>query len=73
VDDDSAFLKATKQILEVNDAFQVDIASSTDEALDKLKRTEYDVVVSDYQMSGISKRAESQRKHRSLHPVHGEG
>jgi PAS domain S-box-containing protein len=52
VDDDSDFLKVTKQILEVHGAFQVDIASSADEALDKLKRTEYDVVVSDYQMPG---------------------
>jgi len=52
VDDDSAFLKVTKQILEVNDAFQVDLASSADEAMDKLKKKTYDAVVSDYQMPG---------------------
>ena len=52
VDDDSGFLKITKQILEVRDAFQVDTALSVDEALNKLKKTTYDAVVSDYQMPG---------------------
>ncbi len=52
VDDDSAFLKITKKILEALEAFHVDTAFSADEALDKMKKTTYDVVVSDYQMSG---------------------
>ena len=54
VDDDSDFLKITKRILEVIDAFKVDTALSVDEAIDKMKRTEYDVIVSDYQMPGKS-------------------
>ncbi len=52
VDDEAGFLKITKQILEVHDAFQVDTASSVDEAMDKMKKTTYDVIVSDYQMPG---------------------
>ena len=54
VDDDSDFLKITKRILEVLDAFKVDTALSVDDAMDKMKRTEYDVIVSDYQMPGKS-------------------
>jgi PAS domain S-box-containing protein len=54
VDDDSDFLKITKRILEVLDAFKVDTALSVDEAMDKMKRTEYDVIVSDYQVHGKS-------------------
>ena len=52
VDDEAGFLKITKQILEVHFAFQVDTASSIDEAMDKMKKTTYDVIVSDYQMPG---------------------
>ncbi len=52
VDDEAGFLKITKQILEVHDAFQVDTASSVDEAMDKMKKTTYDVIVSDYQIPG---------------------
>ena len=52
VDDEAGFLKITKQILEVHDAFQVDTSSSVDEAMDKMKKTTYDVIVSDYQMPG---------------------
>ena len=36
VDDDSGFLKITKQILEVRGAFQVDTASSVDEEVQVL-------------------------------------
>ena len=52
VDDDSDFLKITKRILEVLGAFQVDTALSVDEAMEKLKKTTYDAIVSDYQMPG---------------------
>jgi DNA-binding NtrC family response regulator len=52
VDDDSDFLKIMKRILEALDAFQVDIAVSVDDAMDKLKDTTYDAVVSDYLMPG---------------------
>lgn len=50
VDDDQAFLKVAKQCLEMQGEFEADNASSVNEALEKLNKTEYDVVVSDYQM-----------------------
>jgi PAS domain S-box-containing protein len=52
VDDDPSFLKVAKQCLETQGEFEVDTASSVDEALEKLKKTDYHVVVSDYQMPG---------------------
>ena len=50
VDDDSGFLAVAKQCLEDQSQFQVDTVQSAKEALEKLKRSEYDVIVSDYQM-----------------------
>ncbi|MGD0029605.1 MAG: PAS domain S-box protein [Candidatus Bathyarchaeia archaeon] len=50
VDDDSDFLKITKQCLEMGQDLLVDTAISVDEALTKLEKEKYDVVVSDYQM-----------------------
>lgn len=50
VDDDACFLKTAKAILEMQGAFQVDTVTSVEEAVDKMKKEEYDVVVSDYQM-----------------------
>jgi len=50
VDDDSGLLKITKQCLEMEGAIQVDTALSVEEALMKLEKENYDVVVSDYQM-----------------------
>ena len=50
VDDDQGFLKVAKQCLETQGEFEVDTGSSVNEALEKLKKTHYDVVVSDYQM-----------------------
>ena len=50
VDDDEGFLAVAKQCLEDQGQFQVDNANSVEEALEKLKKTEYDVVVADYQM-----------------------
>jgi PAS domain S-box-containing protein len=52
VDDDQICLKVAKQCLETQGEFEVDTASSVDEALEKLKKTDYDVIVSDYQMPG---------------------
>jgi PAS domain S-box-containing protein len=52
VDDDAGFLAVAKQCLEEQSQFQVDTAQSAKEALKKLKRSEYDVIVSDYQMVG---------------------
>src|SRR4030042_6369694 len=52
VDDDAGFLAVAKQCLEEQSQFQVDTALSAKEALKKLKRSEYDVIVSDYKMPG---------------------
>ena len=50
VDDDNGFLKVAKQCLEVQGEIVVDTASSVNEALEKLKKKDYDAIVSDYQM-----------------------
>ncbi len=52
VDDDLTFLSIAKQCLEMQGEIEVDTASSVNEALEKLKKTDYDAVVSDYQMPG---------------------
>ena len=50
VDDEIGFLKVAQKILEMQGAFQVDIASSVDEAKEKMRHKNYDVIVSDYWM-----------------------
>ena len=50
VDDDSTLLKIARQCLEIQGPFQVESATSVDEALAKLEKEQYDAVVSDYQM-----------------------
>ena len=50
VDDDSGILKITKQCLEMKGPIQVDTAISVEEALVRLEKDRYDVVVSDYKM-----------------------
>ena len=50
VDDDSSFLKIAKQCLEMGAPLQVDTANSVAEALTRLEKEQYDVIVSDYQM-----------------------
>jgi PAS domain S-box-containing protein len=52
VDDDAGFLAVAKQCLEEQGQFEVDTALSVEEALKKLKDSEYDAVVTDYQMPG---------------------
>ncbi len=52
VDDDSDFLKTAKQCLEMQGQFQVDTVISVKEARAKLEKEKYDVIISDYQMSG---------------------
>lgn len=52
VDDEGGFLKAAKQILEMQGNFQVETASSVEEALEKIKNKTFDVIVSDYIMPG---------------------
>ena len=50
VDDDASFLNVSKQILEMKGKFEVDDATSVDEALRKMKEQTFDAVVSDYEM-----------------------
>ena len=52
VDDEQGFLKASKQILETKGDYEVDLASSVEEALEKIKDQTFDIIVSDYQMPG---------------------
>jgi len=50
VDDDSSLLKITQQCLEMEASFHIETATSVDEALTKLEKEKYDVIVSDYLM-----------------------
>ena len=50
VDDDSGLLEVAKQILEIEGQFKVESELSVDEALERLRREEFDVIVSDYEM-----------------------
>jgi PAS domain S-box-containing protein len=50
VDDDFSFLEISKPILSMENNFEIDNASSVDEALKKLEEQPYDAVVSDYEM-----------------------
>jgi PAS domain S-box-containing protein len=52
VDDDAAFIAVAKQCLEEQYQFQVDTASSAEEALKKLENSDYDAVIADHQMPG---------------------
>jgi CheY-like chemotaxis protein len=52
VDDDTSFLRVAKQIMEMQGTLQVENSSSVEEAMEKMRTTSYDVIVSDYQMSG---------------------
>jgi len=52
VDDELGLLKVAKQCLEMERDFEVDTALSAQEAIEKIRRQEYDVIVSDYQMPG---------------------
>jgi CheY-like chemotaxis protein len=50
VDDDNSILTVTKSIIESEGAFEVESTSSVDDALNKIKNGNYDVIVSDYEM-----------------------
>jgi len=52
VDDDAGFLKCAKQILEMQGSFEVETAASVEEAQEKMRKKEFDVIVSDYIMPG---------------------
>jgi DNA-binding NtrC family response regulator len=48
VDVDEALLTTTKQILDLQNSFQVETASSVNERLEKLEKISFDVTVSDF-------------------------
>ena len=50
VDDDTCFLGVSKQILEMNSKFEVDVASSVEEAIQKMQQKRYNAAISDYEM-----------------------
>lgn len=50
IDDEVDFLNSARQILEMQGAFQVDTASSVEEATIKMKEKEYDAIICDYIM-----------------------
>ncbi len=50
VDDDVSLLEVSKQILSMENNFQIDTALSVDEAFRKMEKQPYDVIVSDYEM-----------------------
>jgi len=50
VDGENSLSKVVKQCLEMQGKFQVDIASSVEEAMKKMEKETYDVIVSDYKM-----------------------
>jgi len=52
VDDEVSLLKVAKEVLEREGPFQVDTASSVEEAIGQMKHETYDAVVSDYRMPG---------------------
>jgi len=52
VDDEVGLLKVAKQILEMQGSFEVETAASVEEAQEKMRKKEFDVIVSDYIMPG---------------------
>jgi len=52
VDDDDSFSKVSKRILEMEGKIKVETATSSNEAFENLKRSHYDVVISDYEIPG---------------------
>jgi PAS domain S-box-containing protein len=50
IDDEAGVLAVAKQCLEEQSRFQVDTALSAKEALEKIKRSEYDAIICDYQI-----------------------
>lgn len=51
VDDDASFLKVSKMILELKDKFEIDSATSVEEAFHKLETQTYDAIICDYDIS----------------------
>jgi DNA-binding NtrC family response regulator len=59
VDDEEHFLNSAKQILELNNLFHLETASSVKDALKKVRGKAFDAIVSDYQMPETSGEDES--------------
>ncbi len=53
VHSETPLCEQAKQILEETKEFTVDTAGSAEEALEKIKATSYDAIVSDYKLNGI--------------------
>jgi DNA-binding response OmpR family regulator len=51
-DDELVLLKIARRCLEMKGPFQVDTASSVEEAIGRMEKEDYDAVVSDFQMPG---------------------
>lgn len=54
VDDESGLLELAKQLLEPHGLFIVDSALSVEAALEKMRETVYDAIVSDYMLPGMN-------------------
>jgi PAS domain S-box-containing protein len=54
VDDEEGILEATKDYLDLTGTFRIDTATSAKEGLRLISRKQYDVIVSDYQMSEMN-------------------
>ena len=54
IDDEEAHLEIAKTFLEQEKGFKIVTSLSAQEALDRLKRDRFDVIVSDYQMPGMN-------------------
>ncbi|HPP79136.1 response regulator, partial [Methanospirillum sp.] len=54
VDDEEIVLNATREYLTRYYSFQVDIAESVEQALDKISAGTYDVIIADYEMEKMS-------------------
>ena len=54
VDDDPGLLDLSRRYLEVPGSFSIDTAESGKDALEKVRNTPYDAIVSDYKMPGMN-------------------
>ena len=54
VDDEEGILEATKEYLDLTGNFRIDTATSAEEGLRLVSQKQYDVIVSDYQMSEMT-------------------
>ncbi len=69
VDDDQSVAEISKQILMAENNFEVETASSVDEAFQKLQRQTYDAIISDYEMpqkNGLDFLKELRQQHKDI-------